>query len=165
MNKKNIFIDLSASMLKIGYFPIASGTVASFFSVIIYILFFYFIKKYTDILWLIFGFVLLYISFPIATEAEKLYNEKDSHLIVIDESVGYFFTMMLLPAIDNFNFNSLLIRAGAGFLLFRFFDIVKIYPISQLQKLEGGCGVVMDDVLAGIYANITLKILIYYLHF
>ena len=51
-----------------------------------------------------------------------------------------------------------------GFLLFRFFDIVKPPPIRRIERLPGGFGIVLDDVLAGVYANIVLHILVFYAH-
>jgi len=75
--------------------------------------------------------------------------EKDSPHIVIDEVVGLQYA--LLPAEQNI---SLIIM---GFLLFRFFDIVKVFPAGLVQdKLPGGYGIVADDVVAGIYGALLL---------
>ena len=49
--------------------------------------------------------------------------------------------------------------AVLGFFLFRFFDILKIWPASKIEKIEGGLGVMLDDIIAGIYANITIRII------
>lgn len=89
-------------------------------------------------------------------EAEKIFNEKDSSRIVIDEIVGFQFTMFLItPTV---------LHIFLGFLLFRFFDIAKPFPIRLCErKFPGGYGVVGDDIVAGIYANIFLLLLIKYL--
>lgn len=85
-----------------------------------------------------------------ANEAEKLVGQKDAPSIVIDEIAGYLIAMTLLPS--NWVF------IGAGFLLFRVFDIIKPFPLKRLQDLHGGMGIVLDDVGAGIYTNIVLHI-------
>jgi phosphatidylglycerophosphatase A len=98
-----------------------------------------------------------FLAFYTSNEAEKIFQEKDSSRIVIDEWNGFFCTMFLvLPTVPHLL---------AGFALFRFFDIVKIFPANFFQnRLPGGYGVVMDDVAAGIYANIILHILIRYVN-
>lgn len=96
-----------------------------------------------------FSFLAIYVS----GEAENLFRKKDAPQIVIDEIAGFQFTMFLItPTVWHIL---------CGFLLFRFFDILKPFPAGYCQKrLSGGYGVVMDDVAAGIYANISLTLLI-----
>ncbi|GAB3932228.1 phosphatidylglycerophosphatase A family protein [Mucilaginibacter myungsuensis] len=77
---------------------------------------------------------------------------KDSYRVVIDEVSGMMVTMLFVPH----NLWLLL----AGFILFRFFDMVKPLYIRRLEALPGGTGVMMDDVLAGLYGNIVLQIII-----
>ena len=86
-----------------------------------------------------------------AGEAEKVFKKKDSRLIVIDEMAGFLVTLFLIP----WNAKSI----AAGFFLFRLIDIVKPFPIRRLERLPGGWGVVTDDVLAGIYANAILRVI------
>lgn len=81
---------------------------------------------------------------------------KDSYRVVIDEVAGMMVTMLFVPA----NIYYLLI----GFALFRFFDIVKPLGIRKMELLKGGTGVMMDDVLAGVYSNIVLQIMVYFLN-
>ncbi len=75
---------------------------------------------------------------------EDLLEKKDPSEIVIDEVAGFLLATALLP----FSWLSL----GLVFFLFRFFDILKPYPIKHLERLRGGIGIVMDDILAGLYA-------------
>lgn len=99
-----------------------------------------------------FVFVILFIFFAIlvAQEAEKILVEKDPGCIVIDEIAG------LMVALIGIPFNT--ISVVAGFFIFRVLDIIKPYPIRSLErKLSGGVAIVMDDVLAGIYSNIVLR--------
>jgi phosphatidylglycerophosphatase A len=85
-----------------------------------------------------------------AGEAEKALGAKDSGHIVIDEVAGYFFAMAFLPQTTGYFL--------ASFALFRIFDIMKPPPIRQLQVLSGGAGVMADDVVAGVLANVVLQI-------
>jgi phosphatidylglycerophosphatase A len=78
---------------------------------------------------------------------------KDSYRVVIDEVAGMLVTMLFVPA----NLYFLL----AGLVLFRFFDIVKPLYIRRMEALPSGTGVMMDDVLAGVYANIVLQIIVF----
>jgi phosphatidylglycerophosphatase A len=96
---------------------------------------------------------LLALSIYVAGQAEKIYQKKDDQRIVIDEIIGLQITM--LPVVIN------VLNLCAGFVLFRIFDILKPFPIGNLQKLPGGWGVVIDDVAAGIYAGVILLALNY----
>ena len=91
-----------------------------------------------------------------AGEAERFFQEQDSKRIVIDEAVGFFITMTALPPTWPYLIG--------GFCLFRCFDILKPPPIRLIErKVKGGYGVVLDDVLAGIYAHIALRVLFVFL--
>ncbi|WP_019614178.1 phosphatidylglycerophosphatase A [Psychromonas ossibalaenae] len=79
----------------------------------------------------------------------------DHKAIVWDEFVGYWITMVMVP----FNIQ----WAVVGFILFRFFDILKPYPISWLdKKVHGGLGIMIDDIVAGVFAAIVLQLLIHF---
>ena len=131
-----------------GYFPVASGT----FSTLIPGIPLYLLVAGLPPVWYL-GFLILFIVFSIAisTEADLLLREKDSHKIVIDEFCGFLVTMMFIPL----NIYTI----AAGFILFRFFDIGKFQPAKWVEdKLPGGASVTLDDVIAGIYSNILLRI-------
>ncbi len=86
----------------------------------------------------------------IAGEAEKMMRQKDPGCIVIDEIAGMAVTLVAIPFT--------LQTAIAGFVLFRFFDILKPPPIRIIdKKVHGGVGIVMDDVIAGVFANLVLR--------
>jgi len=91
----------------------------------------------------------------IAAEAEKLLKQKDPGCIVIDEIAGMAVTLVGLP----FNLTTVLI----GFIIFRILDISKPFPIRALDKrVSGGVGIVIDDVVAGIFANLLLRLIYVY---
>ena len=79
---------------------------------------------------------------------------KDSSRIVIDEAAGMCISLLFVPVTVKY--------LVAGLLLFRFFDIVKPLYIRKAESLRGGWGVMMDDVLAGLYTNILLQLIIYF---
>ena len=102
--------------------------------------------------------VLLIIALAIwiSNVAERTLERKDPGCIVIDEIAGMVVTLIGLP------FN--LTTATIGFILFRILDILKPFPIRILDKrLPGGLGIVADDVVAGIFANVLIRILAVYL--
>lgn len=87
----------------------------------------------------------------IAGEAEKILDRKDPGAIVIDEIAGMLVTFLALPITP--------VNLAAGFFLFRIFDIIKPFPARSFERgFSGGAGVVLDDVAAGVYANIVLRI-------
>jgi phosphatidylglycerophosphatase A len=77
---------------------------------------------------------------------------KDPSAVVIDEVLGMLVTLAFINASVG--------AAVAGFFLFRLFDVVKPFPAGRLEHLHGGPGIMLDDVMAGIYANLTLRVLI-----
>lgn len=132
----------------VGYFPFAPGTVASAFAMLILLIF---KPSHSEILMtLVIAFVLGVIS---SNKIEKKANEKDPSYIVIDEFAGYLISVFLIPLTT---LNLLL-----AFLFFRFFDIIKPPPIRQIEKrLKGGLGIMMDDIIAGLFSNLLLRILL-----
>ncbi len=84
-----------------------------------------------------------------AGAAERHFGGVDPGPVVIDEVVGMLITLFLIPVSVS--------GAIAGLLLFRVFDIVKPFPAGRLEQLHGGVGVMSDDAMAGIYANLVLR--------
>lgn len=97
-------------------------------------------------------FVLVAISIFLSSGSLEIFGEEDAPQIIIDEVAGQFITFFMIPlSIETI---------VAGFLIFRFFDIVKPFPIYGLQAAEGGTGVTMDDVVAGFMSNMSMLILL-----
>lgn len=97
--------------------------------------------------------ILTGVAIYLSQTAEKLYAAHDPPCVVIDEMVGFLWTMFYVPPT--------LTGIILGFIFFRFFDILKPFPVRTLQdKLPGGYGVVGDDVMAGIYSSLILHLLI-----
>jgi phosphatidylglycerophosphatase A len=101
--------------------------------------------------WLLLSLTLIWLilSLFIAKEAEGLFGE-DNHRINIDESAGMLLSILWIP--------KKFVLYGVAFLLFRLYDIIKPPPIRGLEKIRG-YGVTLDDLVAGLYANVTLQII------
>jgi phosphatidylglycerophosphatase A len=87
-------------------------------------------------------------SIPLSTFAAGLLKQKDPQIIVIDEVVGFLLADFMCPP----NWITLLLAFG----LFRLFDITKIFPVNVMEKLPKGSGIVLDDVMAGLYTFLIL---------
>lgn len=132
----------------VGYSPVAPGTLGTLIAIPV----FYFLSNITSPVYEITLIAFFFLSVWISETAEVFFDKKDDQKIVIDEIMGFLVTMLWIPR------TAILILIG--FFLFRFFDILKPFPIRRLEKnLKGGYGVVLDDVMAGVYANIVLQIL------
>lgn len=137
-----------ASGLFTGYFPFASGTAGSFLAIMIYL----FIPGFSEPYILIF-FILFFSFIGVFTAdfAEKIYGI-DPPEVVIDEIIGMWITMLFVP--------KTFLLAAIGFVLFRVLDIIKPFPARQSQELKGGIGILLDDIIAGIYSLIILHMIL-----
>lgn len=132
-----------------GFLPLAPGTWGSLISLPFAVGAYNFGFIYSSI----FLALILIISIPISGAASIIFHIEDPPPVVIDETAGIFVTLFLIP----FSWTGII----AGFILFRLFDILKPFPIRLIdQKIKGGIGIVMDDIIAGIYANICLRIIL-----
>lgn len=129
-----------------GYSPVAPGTAGSLVAVLI--------------LWLVplsrAGLVVFFLAVTAtglwaAHRAERLLGAKDPGAIVIDEVAGMTLSVLALPLTPAV--------LATGFVLFRFFDIVKPPPAGWSQRLAGGLGVMVDDLIAGLYVLVVLALL------
>jgi phosphatidylglycerophosphatase A len=95
-----------------------------------------------------------------SSEIEALRRgEGDPRPIVVDEAAGQWLTFLVaLPFLPFLTTPQLAVFAAGGFLLFRFFDVVKVWPIKAFEKFEGGIGIVADDLAAGYFAAACLVI-------
>lgn len=146
--KKDIVVFLATGCFT-GFLPFVPGTWGTFAAIPLVII----SHRLTSIIQPVVVLVFLAFAAYIAGRAEILFEDRDARPIVIDEMAGFLITLLWLPL----NLMTLFL----GFVLFRVFDIVKPPPIGSLDKrLHGGWGIVLDDVLAGVFANITLRLLL-----
>ncbi len=144
---KRFLVYAIGSGLGCGYAPLAPGTVGSLLALALFL-----IWPEASLFWLALALFFLILGIPISTSIENDLGQ-DPSLVVIDEVVGQWLALLFLPF---FNWQ---IALGA-FALFRLFDIWKPFPIDRSQNLKGGWGIMLDDVLAGIYANLVLQIIL-----
>ncbi len=129
-----------------GKFPVAPGTAGTLVGVLIQ----YGIRNSSPMSYMSMTLLLCVVGTWAAGKAEIILARKDSPSIVIDEIAGFLIAMFMVPAGWGY--------VIAGFVLFRLFDITKPWPLHSLQSVRGGLGIMIDDIGAGIYTNITLQV-------
>lgn len=153
---RNKFIDgmalFIATGLGVGYSPVAPGTVGSALGIVLIVLFshFNFMGAQRLLFYLIVVGIISAVGTLAASRAEQLFGVKDPPQVVIDEVVGQLLTFGLLFRHPQ---PGLLV---VGFILFRFFDIVKPFPIRKLEEVPHGLGIMLDDLAAGFYASLII---------
>lgn len=135
-----------------GYFPFAPGTVGSAAGLLFYALVWWAASPVVEV-----GMILGLFAAGVwaGTTAERYFGGVDPGPIVMDEVVGMLITLAFIP---NLGWTGIL----AGFILFRVFDVVKPYPAGRFEQLHGGLGVMADDAMAAIYANLSLRFLLWF---
>jgi phosphatidylglycerophosphatase A len=136
-----------------GYSPFAPGTAGSVVGIIVGYFFCAPMWQHEPMMFVLIFAAIFFLACLIAGRAEEIFGEHDSSKIVLDEVLGMIATMFLNPL----GWASLL----TGFLVFRLFDIIKPFPASVIdRRMAGGPGVMLDDLFAGIYANIVVRVLV-----
>lgn len=144
---KTRFVKLFSTFFYIGYFPKAPGSAASIAGVAIYCWLHAHLLVYIGAL-----LIITAIGFLTSGEMERTLNQKDPSCVVIDEVAGMMVAIFMLPV------NAPVVITA--YVLFRAFDVFKIYPANKFEAIEGGNGIMMDDLMAGLYTNITMQIAI-----
>ena len=132
-----------------GYFPIAPGTVGSAVGLLVYGLVWWTQSVAVELTLIA---ALFAAGVWAGTIAERFFGGIDPGPIVVDEVVGMLITLAFIPVGWS--------GALAGFFLFRVFDVIKPFPAARFEKLHGGLGVMADDAMAAIYANLCLRLLL-----
>lgn len=150
---KSFWVKLIGTGAGAGYFPKMPGTAGSFLALVLYWLFFP--QEASVLIHVVFFIIILMVSAAgvwAGTEAEKIYGE-DPSCVVIDEMAGMWVALFMLP--------KTWILAMAAFVLFRVFDIFKWLGCNAMQRLRGGWGIMMDDLLAGVWTNVILQVILF----
>ncbi|MDZ7802814.1 phosphatidylglycerophosphatase A [Thiohalophilus sp.] len=133
-----------------GLTPRAPGTAGTLVAIPVYLL----LIELSPIAYLLLSLFLLYIGIHLCQATARRLGVHDHPAIVWDEIVGYLLTMVAVP----FDW----VWIVAGFVLFRLFDVWKPWPIGFLdRRVSGGIGIMLDDLLAAVYASIVLQLIIY----
>jgi phosphatidylglycerophosphatase A len=141
-----------------GMSPVGPGTAGSLATCVLLIL----VYRFAGFSFWIWNFILfaLVVSFSLAAVmlgdwAIGFYGRKDPGAFVLDEAGGICLTMLLLPVYVEWREG---VAIGAAFVAFRIFDIAKPWPCRKLETLPAGWGILMDDLMAGVYANVLCQI-------
>jgi phosphatidylglycerophosphatase A len=133
-----------------GYFPMGPGTIGSFAAILIAVVLYTYCGMGRPAL-LILTLLLLVPAIWASTRTARLLDKKDPSVVVVDEVLGQWVTLLGATALRWKSF-------CAAFLLFRLFDIWKPWPVRNFEKLPEGAGIVADDLAAGIYGALILYI-------
>jgi phosphatidylglycerophosphatase A len=148
----NSFIKIVSTFFYSGYFPKMPGTFGTLTGAVLY----YFITvcfepspmQFCFITLIIIGISIIFSHYSI-----KIFNTSDPNVVVIDEVAGFFVAVLFIP----FSVLNLV----TAFLLFRLFDVWKPLFVKNCEQFSGGLGITMDDVAAGVLANVCLRIIIF----
>ncbi len=144
---KDFFVKLFSTCFGLGYFPLFPGAVGVGVGIIIaYII-------HPLIFWQkgVITLILIIFAIPLSTEAEKLFQKKDSKQIIIDEVIGVLIATIWFSNLSYIFFIEI-------FLLYGIFDAIKIFPANVVEYLRGGWGIVFDDVISGGYTAIIMML-------
>ena len=136
---------LVATAFGAGYSPIAPGTAGSLVGLAL----FWPLQLAAPWVQLLVTVAAYFAGVAASTRLAQRLGRKDPGAAVVDEVVGMWLSLLFLPFTPA--------TAAAGFLLFRVLDVFKPYPARQLESLPGGWGIMTDDVMAGVYANLLLR--------
>jgi phosphatidylglycerophosphatase A len=140
-------ITAAATGLGLGYLPLIPGTFGTLAGIPICLLF----NLGGWVVYVSATVLLTAVGTWVAQRAERIFGVHDSRKVVIDEICGFLVTMAFVVPSP--------LAIGVGFIFFRFFDIVKPFPAGYIDRnLGGGPGVMLDDIAAGIYANLSLQV-------
>jgi len=141
-------VKLTSTFFYIGCLPLIPGTFGSIAGIGL----FYLVKD-NPLAYCLLVVFLLAAGFWSGAQAEVIFNKKDPKYVVIDEVCGMLLSLAFLPC---YNFKIVI----SAFFLFRFFDTLKIYPACRLQEIKGSMGIMIDDLVAALYTNIILQVVL-----
>ena len=141
-----------ATCFKVGYLPLAPGTWGSVFAILLWWAFLKNVNIYIFVILIIFSFLIGIVASNIVIDQR---GDADPSYIIIDELVGQWLALLFIPQ-EYF-------YIVISFISFRFFDIIKPWPISLIEKLPKGLGVMSDDFIAGLITLVLIQIMHIYL--
>lgn len=149
--KPGFLSEVFSSVFYIGHFPVASGTFGSLAGVLCF-----YIPGFDSYFVVGSATVICYVLGIISSQKMIPRYGHDPSVVVIDEVVGMWITMLfVMPAISMVDLEFKTIILAIGFISFRFFDIIKVWPSKIYDRIDNGYGIMMDDVIAGIYAGVV----------
>jgi len=148
-NSRNFFVKFFATCFGLGYSPIFPGAVGVAFGIVIA----YLVHPLPFFNKILITLILIIFAIPLSTRAEKLFQKKDCKKIIIDEVIGVLIATIWFTNLSIIMFISILFIYGL-------FDAIKIYPANMSENLYGGWGIVIDDIIAGLYTALIIFMLL-----
>lgn len=147
----NKIAEITSTVFYIGRLPLAPGTWCSFIAFLTW----FYLRFYIEGVFILYAsLILFFIGVAVSTIHSEVIKKDDPSEIVIDEWVGQWIALWLIPHSFYWGF--------ASFVLFRFFDISKLGPVQGMDDIKSGTGIMMDDVVAGILALLVTQSLYYF---
>ena len=144
--------EILSTVFYIGRLPLAPGTWCSFIAFLSW----YFLRSHIEGVFILYAsLVLFFVGVVVTTIYSESIEEEDPSEIVIDEWVGQWIALWLIPHTFLWGFTA--------FIFFRIFDIFKPNPVGLMDDIESGTGIMMDDVIAGILALLVTQSLVYFI--
>ncbi len=150
-NVERKIISALVTGMGVGYFPLIPGTMGTLAAIPLSLA----VNRVANgslILGLLTLASLVFLSVWLATQAEVIFKQKDPAIVVIDEIAGFVVANFLAPPG--------ILPLALAFVLFRIFDIGKTFPASKLAQVPGGAGIVLDDLVAGFYTFVILRLIV-----
>ena len=148
----NKIAEITSTVFYIGRLPLAPGTWCSFIAFLSW----FYLRFYIEGVFILYAsLILFFVGVAVSTIHSEVIKEDDPSEIVIDEWVGQWIALWLIPHSFYWGF--------ASFVLFRFFDISKLGPVQGMDDIKSGTGIMMDDVVAGILALLVTQSLYYFI--
>ena len=148
----NKIAEITSTVFYIGRLPLAPGTWCSFIAFLSW----FYLRFYIDGVFILYAsLILFFVGVAVSTIHSEVIKKDDPSEIVIDEWVGQWIALWLIPHSFYWGF--------ASFVLFRFFDISKLGPVQGMDDIKSGTGIMMDDVVAGILALLVTQSLYYFI--
>ena len=147
----NKVAEIISTVFYVGRIPFAPGTICSFLAFISW----YYLRFYVEGVFILYGsLILFFIGVAVSTIYSESIKKEDPPEVVIDEWVGQWIALWLIPHSFNWGFLS--------FTIFRIFDILKLGPVKGMDDIKSGTGIMMDDVVAGIFALLITQSLVHF---
>ena len=147
----NKVAEIISTVFYVGRIPLAPGTICSFLAFLSW----YYLRFYIEGVFILYGsLILFFIGVAVSTIYSESTKKEDPPEVVIDEWVGQWIALWLIPHSFVWGFLS--------FTIFRIFDILKLGPVKGMDDIKSGTGIMMDDVVAGIFALLITQSLVYF---
>ena len=150
--KPTDYLALAIATCGVGYLPLAPGTFGSLVGVGI----FWLLVRVNPLVIVVAILAVTFAGIWAGSRIEQLSGRKDPGKVVVDEVAGQMIALFPLTLFARWSTAAVIL----SFILFRFFDIVKPYPANRLQDLDGGMGIMFDDLVAGVYGAVVVSIIL-----